>query len=299
MKRMIIRLSALTAVISLGTFAVVEAERSARSAAEEAASSGEPAPLDVDERTVKPLPPPTDRYADDDRYAPTDRLAQADAARAETAATPARDPFAAAQIASHTRDLPDDPNTPPTPLPEDPQGIPHAAEAMRRYGGNATSRQAMRPRGDIRPLGYEDATAPTAAQSPDDVAADGGTAGSGGQPTLAPPRPGDDRYAPPDVDLPADGTSGQLVPEADDAAPVRQQPRSSRRRPIRSVALACRRRRDASRACCRPTHSTTGNRCRRPQTISRHRRTSTGPTSPPKGSAVPAASISMVRRRRR
>jgi uncharacterized repeat protein (TIGR01451 family) len=222
MKRMIVRLSALTAVISLGTFAVVEAQRSARSAADETVSTGEPAELNVDERTVKPLPPPTDRYADNDRYAPADRIAQVDEAAANAGGAPVSDPFAAAHAASHNRDLAGDASDPPAPLPEDPQGIPHAAEAMGRYSQSATARRAMWPHGDVRALAYEDAAAPTAAQSPDDVTGDG-LAASGGQPTLAPPRP-EDRYAPPDIDLPADGTAAPLVAEAEDRAPLRQPP---------------------------------------------------------------------------
>ena len=228
MKRMMIRLSALTAVLSLGTFAVVQAQRSTRPAGTEVASD-EPARLNVDERTVKPMPQPTELYTQSDRYAPLD----------SQGASQAVDPFAARAAAD--RDVPlADAGTPMVP-PADSQTIPTAAEAMRRYG---VSRQSGDGRGNIRPLGYDDG--PTAGQSPDDVATEDGVADTTdgapfpppagrNEPTLAPPRNGGDRFAAPaenamdEGNLPAEPPSGDLMPAPAEPAALDTAPRNSLR----------------------------------------------------------------------
>jgi uncharacterized repeat protein (TIGR01451 family) len=223
MKRMMIRLSALTAVLSLGTFAVVQAQRSTRPTEAEVASD-EPARLNVDERAVKPMPQPTELYTQSDRYAPLD-----------TQAAPAVDPFAAQAAAG--RDVPlADAGASMVP-PSDSQTIPTAAEAMRRYGA---SRQQSDGRANIRSLGYDEA--PTAGQSPDDVADAGTEEGAPfppvadrNEPTLAPPRSRGDRMATQtdssdaDADLPAEPPTGALMPEPTDAQVPEEGPRNTLR----------------------------------------------------------------------
>jgi uncharacterized repeat protein (TIGR01451 family) len=189
MKRMLLRLSALTAVMSLGTYAVVEAQRSHRTAQADAATAmagtsattGEPAPFVVDERTVKPMPQPTVLET------ATDQLPGAAGATTQTGGA---DPFNGSRWNSHyppEAAAPADSGARMAPEPEDPQGIPPAPEAMRRY--NAQQAAGRGGKGEIRPLAYDEG--PGAAQSPDDVSAARDAAGAGeNQPTLAPPRPG-------------------------------------------------------------------------------------------------------------
>ena len=158
MKRTLLRLSALTAVMSLGTFAVVEAQRSNRTAQAEAAAAttpdagaaGEPAPFVVDERTVKPMPQPTVLETAADQMPGDDGTAsQAGGAASQTGAA---DPFAGARWDSHyppDSSAPADGGAPLVPEAEDPQGIPAGArsDAPLRC---ATSRQSRRP-GDDSP----------------------------------------------------------------------------------------------------------------------------------------------------
>ncbi len=173
MKRTLLRLAALTAVVSLGTFAVVEAQRSNRTAQAEAAAgtttedgvSNEPAPFVVDERTVKPMPQPTVlETAADQPPADDGGTSQAGGTAAQTGAA---DPFSGARWDSHyppDASAPVDGGAPLVPEAEDPQGIPAAPEAMRRY--DAQQAAGRGGRGNIRPLTYDEGT--TAAQSPDD-----------------------------------------------------------------------------------------------------------------------------------
>ncbi|HEY1598895.1 MAG TPA: hypothetical protein VGG64_04790 [Pirellulales bacterium] len=224
MKRMMIRLSALTAVLSLGTFAVVQAQRSTRPTEAEVASD-EPARLNVDERAVKPMPQPTELYTQSDRYAPLDT---------QTAA-PATDPFAAQAAAGRDMPLADAGNS--MVPPSDSQTIPTAAEAMRRYGA---SRQQAEGRANIRSLGYDEA--PTAGQSPDDAgdaSADEGApfppAADRNEPTLAAPRSRGDQMATQtditeaDANLPAEPPTGALMPETTDNQIQDDAPRNSLR----------------------------------------------------------------------
>ena len=123
MKRIAVRLSALTAVLSLGTFAVVQAQRSSQRAVAEVATA-EPALLDVDEANVKPMPEPTPLNTVADRYPPRDL-------RETVPAAAAVDPFQAGSAAVQ----PDETTLgsaeiPPLPQAEDPQGIPPASEAV-------------------------------------------------------------------------------------------------------------------------------------------------------------------------
>ena len=156
MKRILLRISALFAVLSLGTFAVVEAQRSARTA-DPSALGEEPAPFIVDERTVKPMPQPTTLETASDRYAPADNRQGS-----------AVDPFTAQAVATSETPYADASASRAVP-PAESQSIPTAAEAMRRYERDAASRRQPPGRGEVRPLGYDDGDAAVSGQSPDDV----------------------------------------------------------------------------------------------------------------------------------
>ncbi|HVU87543.1 MAG TPA: hypothetical protein VHD36_09485 [Pirellulales bacterium] len=226
MKRMLLRLSALTAVMSLGTYAVVEAQRSHRTAQADAAATadsdattGEPAPFIVDERTVKPMPQPTVlETAAEESPTPAGGAAQTGGA-----APPAGDPFTGSRWNSHyppEAAAPADRGAQWTPEPEDPQAIPPAPEAMRRYDAQqAAGRTGRGGRGDIRPLTYDEGA--TAAQSPDDVGEARGSAADEPQPTLAPPRPGNPFAAVPEApaNAPPEASFDNALPEEPAALP--------------------------------------------------------------------------------
>jgi len=232
MKRMLLRLSALTAVISLGTFAVVEAQRSSRTAQAEPTPpaqvavesvAGEPAPFIVDERTVKPMPQPSRTEA------PADRYASRDAADATPAA--AVDPFSAGQWDAKTPLVAEEEAVPAV---EDSQSIPSAADAMRRYENDRAGAQ----RNNIRPLAYDDPA--VAAQSPDDQApAEIAPAAERQEPTLAPPREGRRAVPPPtaeDATAPAEKFAESPQPELAEPAPREIPPPSDRYRRTATTA---------------------------------------------------------------
>jgi uncharacterized repeat protein (TIGR01451 family) len=225
MKRIVLRASALVAVLSLGTFAVVEAQRSARTA-DAAAVAEEPAAFVVDERMVKPMPQPTALETASDGYAPVDGQA-----------TGAVDPFAAQAVAASDSPFGAAESASAVP-PAESQAIPTAAEAMRRYERDAASRRQLPGRGEVRPLRYDDGDSAIAGQSPDDVNAQALLQPGRNEPTLAPPRAGSDRYAqqqdippaaPLDEELPGDAPDADLVPEAADANFPNDMPREAER----------------------------------------------------------------------
>ncbi|HEY2839235.1 MAG TPA: hypothetical protein VGJ26_08805 [Pirellulales bacterium] len=162
MKRILVRLCALSAVASLGGFAIVSAKRGAATADSAAQTVAE-------QPDLQPVP----------QSAPVDnRYTQL-----ETQASPAVDPFAAGQAPAPLADVGQ------APPPVDPQEVPTADEASRRY---QASRQVSAGDADpnVRKLQYDE----TAGAAPAAIAPMSDNSPVLNEPTLAPPRAGD-RYA--------------------------------------------------------------------------------------------------------
>ena len=205
----------------------------ATAATDSGATTGEPAPFVVDERTVKPMPQPTVLETATDQ-------SPAAGGTATTQTGGAADPFNGSRWNSHY--------PPESAAPADGGAQMRArarrsarhstgTEAMRRYDAQQAAGRAGR--GEIRPLTYDEGA--VAAQSPDDLgeARDAAAAGEN-QPTLAPPRPRNPfdvkseapPAAPPEVSfdsaLPEEPAALPAEPEPEAAAPAATASRYSR-----------------------------------------------------------------------
>jgi len=189
MKRILVRLCALSAVVSLAAFAIVSAQRGAATAQAETGKA--PAVAAADQPKLQPAPtaPADDRYT-----------------QLETQSPPV-DPFAAGQPGL----LADVGQAPPV----DPQEVPTAAEAQRRY---AASRQAPPDVTDpnVRTSQFEEAAVGVGAAAAAAIAPVVANGTVGGEPTLAPPQAGE-----PSLAAPSDPTfdpNSQLPPAAPQGA---------------------------------------------------------------------------------
>ncbi|MBI2823584.1 MAG: DUF11 domain-containing protein [Planctomycetia bacterium] len=205
MKRIIVRLAALTTVVSLGALAVVQAQRSASTGAAKAAA--EPAELSVSTEDAKPMPPPVEVPAQPERYAQYDNPPQATAV----------DPFSTPRADDTAGDR----------RPLDSPGIPTAEEAMRRYNAHRAPRELPREATQgVRPLNYEEGAEDREIPSAE-VVADDRSPAPRNEPTLAPPRGATDREVAPEPEPFADNAA-TAPPAADpfDQRPVSQAPAS-------------------------------------------------------------------------